>query len=161
MPSAAKIAGAKKMTNNRQRIFEFYDSDWHPLVAEYYGHSDYMNYGYWTGKTENQAEASENLVGKLLAMIPDKKGRILDVACGRGASTRHLLRYYKSSDIVAINISEKQLTRASVLAPVAHSCSETQRVLSSRTASSTTSFVWKRRFISTHVTASTVRRSGC
>ena len=76
-----------------------------------------MNYGYWAGETKNQAEASDNLVRKLLSMIPDKKGRILDVACGRGASTRHLLRYYQSSDIVAINISEKQLKRASELAP--------------------------------------------
>lgn len=105
------------MANNRQRILDFYDRAWHPLVAEYYGHSDYMNYGYWTGETETQAEASESLVGKLLSMIPDKKGRILDVACGRGASTRHLLRYYQSSDIVAINISQQQLKRASELAP--------------------------------------------
>ena len=104
-------------TNNRQQILDFYDRGWHPLVAEYYGHSDYMNYGYWTADTRNQAEASDNLIGRLLAMIPEKKGRILDVACGRGASTRHLLRHYQPSDIVAINISEKQLKRASELAP--------------------------------------------
>ena len=95
-------------TNNRQQILDFYDRGWHPLVAEYYGHSDYMNYGYWTADTKNQAEASDNLIGRLLAMIPEKKGRILDVACGRGASTRHLLRHYQPSDIVAINISEKR-----------------------------------------------------
>jgi len=105
------------MKNNRQQILDFYDGKWHPLVAEYYGHSDYMNYGYWTAETKNQAEACENLIGKLLSMIPDKTGRILDVACGRGASTRHLLRHYQPSDIVAINISEKQLKRASELAP--------------------------------------------
>jgi MPBQ/MSBQ methyltransferase len=107
----------ENMANNRQQILDYYDDGWHPLVAEYYGHSDYMNYGYWAADTKNQAEASDNLVRKLLSMIPDKKGRILDVACGRGASTRHLLRYYESSDIVAINISEKQLKRASELAP--------------------------------------------
>ena len=101
----------------RQQILGFYDRDWPSLVGEYYGHSDYMNYGYWTAETKNQAEASDNLVGKLLSMIPDKKGNILDVACGRGASTRHLLRYYQPSDIVAINVSEKQLRKASELAP--------------------------------------------
>lgn len=114
---AWRSAEGTSMANNRQRILDFYDRAWHPLVAEYYGHSDYMNYGYWTGETETQAEASESLVGKLLSMIPDKKGRILDVACGRGASTRHLLRYYQSSDIVATNISQQQLKRASELAP--------------------------------------------
>jgi MPBQ/MSBQ methyltransferase len=105
------------MANHREPILDHYDGDWHPLVAEYYGHSDYMNYGYWAADTKNQAEASDNLVGKLLSMIHDKKGRILDVACGRGASTRHLMRYYQASDIVAINVSEKQLNRASELAP--------------------------------------------
>jgi ubiquinone/menaquinone biosynthesis C-methylase UbiE len=105
------------MTSNRQQILAFYDREWHPLVAEYYGHSNYMNYGYWTAETKNQAEACENLVATLLSMIPDKKGNILDVACGRGASTRHLLRYYRPSEIVAINVSKKQLEKASELAP--------------------------------------------
>jgi MPBQ/MSBQ methyltransferase len=106
-----------KITHHQQRILDFYDRGWHPLVDEYYGHSNYMNYGYWTAGIKSQAEACENLIGKLLAMMPDKKGNILDAACGRGASTRHLLRYYRPSDIVAINISEKQLKQASKLAP--------------------------------------------
>ena len=106
-----------KITHHQQRILDFYDRGWHPLVDEYYGHSNYMNYGYWTAGIKNQAEACENLIGKLLAMIPNKKGNILDAACGRGASTRHLLRDYRPCDIVAINISEKQLKQASELAP--------------------------------------------
>ena len=61
---AWRSAEGTSMANNRQRILDFYDRAWHPLVAEYYGHSDYMNYGYWTGETETQAEASESLVGK-------------------------------------------------------------------------------------------------
>ena len=46
---AWRSAEGTSMANNRQRILDFYDRAWHPLVAEYYGHSDYMNYGYWTG----------------------------------------------------------------------------------------------------------------
>jgi hypothetical protein len=33
----------ENMANNRQQILDYYDDGWHPLVAEYYGHSDYMN----------------------------------------------------------------------------------------------------------------------
>jgi MPBQ/MSBQ methyltransferase len=158
---AWRSAEGTSMANNRQRILDFYDRAWHPLVAEYYGHSDYMNYGYWTGETETQAEASESLVGKLLSMIPDKKGRILDVACGRGASTRHLLRYYQSSDIVAINISQQQLKRASELAPGCTFILRDAARLEFPDCFFDKSFVWKRPFTSTLVTGSTVRRSGC
>jgi ubiquinone/menaquinone biosynthesis C-methylase UbiE len=46
---------------------------------------------------------------ELLAFIPRKDGTILDVACGKGATTRYLLNYYPTSSVTAINISEKQL----------------------------------------------------
>ena len=58
-------------TYHQQRILNFYDRGWHPLVDEYYGHSNYMNYGYWTAGATSQAEACEHLIAKLLAMIPD------------------------------------------------------------------------------------------
>ena len=83
----------------------------------YYSGSDFYNFGYWESDTENQKEASEQLVERLLALLPGKQGNILDVACGLGASTRHLLRYYKPEDIKAINLSEAQLRRARENAP--------------------------------------------
>jgi MPBQ/MSBQ methyltransferase len=79
------------------------------LVDEYYDHSGFHNFGYWTPATRSQKEASENLVDVLLQRMPDKFGRILDVACGMGASTERLLRYYAPADIFGINISERQL----------------------------------------------------
>ena len=48
---------------------------------------------------------------KLLAFLAKKEGTILDVAWGKGATTRYLLRYFKSENFTGINISEKQLTR--------------------------------------------------
>jgi len=79
------------------------------LDAEYYGGSDFFNYGFWPDFSITQAEASRNLVHRLLNFIPVKKGRVLDVACGKGATTRELLAFYGPEDIVGINISEKQL----------------------------------------------------
>jgi SAM-dependent methyltransferase len=79
------------------------------LAEEYYDHTGFYNFGYWTSATRNQREASENLVDELLNLIPGKSGNVLDVACGTGASTRRLLRHYRPSEIIGINISEKQL----------------------------------------------------
>lgn len=86
-------------------------------TAYYYGYSDFYNYGYWEPGIHSQKEACENLVEKLLGFIPDRRGRILDVACGMGATTRHLLNYYNAADVVGVNISEAQLARARQNAP--------------------------------------------
>lgn len=87
------------------------------LLDDYYGQSGFFNFGYWLEDTQSQPEACENLMEKLLEFIPEKKGAILDVACGMGASTRHLLRYNDASDVVGINISAKQLETCRSNAP--------------------------------------------
>jgi len=87
------------------------------LLREYFGFTDFLNFGYWLEDTRDQKEACENLMEKLLAFIPAKEGTVLDVACGLGATTRHVLRYYKASDVVGINIAEAQLRASSVNAP--------------------------------------------
>jgi MPBQ/MSBQ methyltransferase len=71
--------------------------------------SDYRNIGYWDQNTKTMREASERLQDALLDFIPEKSGRILDVACGMGASTRRLLNHYPAQNVWAINISEKQI----------------------------------------------------
>ena len=87
------------------------------LLREYYGFTGFLNFGYWLEDTRDQKEACENLMEKLLAFIPTKEGAVLDVACGLGATTRHLLRYYRASDVVGINIAEAQLRMSRVNAP--------------------------------------------
>lgn len=87
---------------------------------EYYGDSGFFNFGYWEAETSSQRKASEALVDQLLDRIPQKTGRILDVACGVGGSTRHLQRSYPSDMITAINISERQIAEASKRAPDCH-----------------------------------------
>jgi SAM-dependent methyltransferase len=82
----------------------------HELIREYYDQSGFYNFGYWCDDTQSPREASENLLEKLLAFIPAKQGRILDVACGLGGTTRHLLRYFPAEAVVGINISDAQLT---------------------------------------------------
>ena len=91
-------------------INQVYDDRMYAGLAEdYYGHSDFFNFGFWYHDTVTQKDASENLMEALISYIPNKTGRILDVACGKGATTRHLLRYYPAANVTGINISEKQL----------------------------------------------------
>lgn len=88
-----------------------------PILAEFFGYSDYCNYGYSTNEAMTQLEACDNLVERLLVEIPEKKGTVLDVACGQGGTTRHLLNYYKPADVTGINISDWQLDKARQNAP--------------------------------------------
>lgn len=89
-----------------------------PMVQRRYSHSDFHNFGYWFPYTRSHKEACENLMEKLLAFIPDKTGSILDVACGKGATTRYLLKYYKPAQVSGINISARQLQRCRRNAPL-------------------------------------------
>lgn len=88
-----------------------------PEVLEYYSQSHYLNFGYWYEETSIQLQACENLMEKLLALLPEKKGSILDVACGKGATTAYLLKNYSSEQVTGINISDAQLAAARGNAP--------------------------------------------
>ena len=86
-------------------------------VNEFYGHSDFMNFGFWDERTGDQKQACENLMEKLLDLTSNRSGTILDVACGKGASTSYLMKYYRPEMVTGINISEKQLETARKNAP--------------------------------------------
>jgi ubiquinone/menaquinone biosynthesis C-methylase UbiE len=88
-----------------------------PELVEYFEQSDYLNFGYWDKNTANQKQACENLMEQLLSFIPEKSGTVLDVACGKGATTAYLLKYYPAKNITGINISERQLEKAQSNAP--------------------------------------------
>jgi MPBQ/MSBQ methyltransferase len=96
-----------------QRLIRSYDRAMAmSKLQRYYGFSGFFNFGYWHPQTGSQCEASEALIDRLLERIPYKGGRILDVACGLGASTRRLMEWYPPPMITAINISPAQLAAA-------------------------------------------------
>lgn len=88
-----------------------------PQYRAFFEDSDFANFGYWEEGTRNAREACENLMERLLAFVPEKKGTVLDVACGKGATTRHLMRHWPAASITAVNLSEKQLETARQNAP--------------------------------------------
>jgi MPBQ/MSBQ methyltransferase len=65
----------------RERMVRFYDRAMRgrDLPQRYYENSGFCNFGYWGGGAKSQREASEELVDQLVARIPDKGGRMLDV----------------------------------------------------------------------------------
>jgi MPBQ/MSBQ methyltransferase len=106
---------SRKMIGRMNRWYD--ESMYRDLDQEYFGHSDFYNYGYWDERTPDQKSACENLVEKLLSYVPKKEGKILDVACGCGATTAYLLKHYSAENVTGINISERQLAKARERAP--------------------------------------------
>jgi MPBQ/MSBQ methyltransferase len=103
---------------DRLRVAAFYDRRmYQEAFVAYYGQTDYANFGYWEAGTSDQKHASEALTERLLDLVPRRTGRILDVACGKGATTKHLLRHYAPGNIAGINISARQLASCQANAP--------------------------------------------
>jgi ubiquinone/menaquinone biosynthesis C-methylase UbiE len=88
-----------------------------PQYREYYNQSDFMNFGYWADDTKNQKQACENLMERLLSFFPKNVASILDVACGKGATTAYLAKEHPQANVTGINISEDQLAIARLNAP--------------------------------------------
>ncbi len=100
------------------KVITHYDSVlYSSLAKEYTCNSGFANFGFWDKHITDSKQASCNLVERLLDLIPEKSGKILDVACGKGGTTNYLLNYYKPSNVTAINVSEKQLNSAGKIAP--------------------------------------------
>ena len=96
----------------RERMIGLYDQAMVTRQSRIYDGSGFFNFGYWGDQPASQREASEALVDRLTARIATPGRRILDVACGTGASTRRLTSRYAPDMITAINISEVQLAEA-------------------------------------------------
>lgn len=99
-------------------IVRRYDSlMYDPDHRQYFSRSDFTNFGYWRSDTDNQRLACENLMDELIARMPPEPSSILDVACGKGATTAFLKKKLEPERLVGINISRKQLATARENAP--------------------------------------------
>jgi ubiquinone/menaquinone biosynthesis C-methylase UbiE len=93
-----------------QMIGGFYDRYLAQLSPEDAA-SQFMNYGYWYEDTCDNMVAQANLMEKVISRMPNRSGNILDVACGTGATTRHLNNYWNANYIHGINISKNQISK--------------------------------------------------
>jgi len=88
-----------------------------PAVREYFAQKGYYNYGYWEADTLDQGVACRNLVGKLLDLLPDKRGRLLEVACGLGGTTSDLIERFPPASVIAVDLSARNVHTARGNAP--------------------------------------------
>lgn len=108
--SAAKKQAGLAVNPAIHDINRWYDSVMYTAAtAERYQNSDFHNYGYWQSDTYSERQACENLMDMLLGFIAEKRGILLDVACGKGASIAYALRRFPDLRAIGVNISEKQL----------------------------------------------------
>lgn len=83
-----------------------------PLLQGFYQHSGYLNLGYWHDDTTDAAQAGDQLVDQVLALLGRVDGPVLDVACGLGATTERVALTFGAERTTATNISESQLALA-------------------------------------------------
>jgi len=113
-------AGARRATGSTDAfdVRRFYDERVESeFLSEYFEHSGFWNFGYRVTGIESPREACEKLMERLLGMMGESRGDILDVACGNGATTAYLTKYFAPQRIMAINFSARQMERAVERAP--------------------------------------------
>jgi MPBQ/MSBQ methyltransferase len=77
----------------------------------------YLNLGYWKGIEDSVEFAQINLIATLVQFLGHGERNVLDVACGKGASSKWLTKYFDAKNITGINISERQLEICALIAP--------------------------------------------
>ncbi len=94
------------------RIWYYFEDD---LVE-----SGFANLGIFLPDTPNQTAACENMMERLLSLVRQRQGRVLDVGCGHGGSTQYLTRSYPPDQVHGVNISASQLEICRRRVPEAH-----------------------------------------
>lgn len=99
-------------------VREFYDDRVDSeFLSDYFEHSGFWNFGYRVTGTESPRQACERLMDRLLAMLGEPRGAILDVACGNGGTTAYLTKHFAAERITALNFSARQIAQAAKRAP--------------------------------------------
>lgn len=101
----------------REIIRDYQGIMFRPETLSWYGGSQYFNVGLWSAETPDQRAACDNLMASLVALIPGRRGPILEVGCGKGETTRYLGGIFEPSQVTGINISDAELAIARQTAP--------------------------------------------
>ena len=79
------------------------------IIDEFYDVSDFHNFGLWRGGVSSAESACRVLMEELTDFVVEPPERILEVGCGKGATTRQICERWPSAEIVGIDLSERQL----------------------------------------------------
>lgn len=87
------------------------------VIAEYFGRSDFHNLGIWRDETNSARDACLALMRELVALSPPDPRRVLEVGCGKGATTKELRAHWPDAEITGIDVSEAQLATSRTNCP--------------------------------------------
>nr|MBP7322494.1 methyltransferase domain-containing protein [Deltaproteobacteria bacterium] len=87
------------------------------VIRHYYDGSDFRHVGFWTEDIGKARDACENLVDELTSFLPKETGRILDLCCGRGATTKHLVKSFSPNWMVGVTSDADDLPHCGRNAP--------------------------------------------
>lgn len=88
------------------------------IISQFYGDSGFRNFGFWRDDINDAFGACENLMDEIMAFIPEKKGKIIDIGCGLGETTKYLLKHFPPEAITGITTGRKHLTACRKKAPL-------------------------------------------
>ena len=78
-------------------------------IEEFYGNSGFRHFGYWGENVRDAGTACENLMDEILAFVPVKEGKVADIGCGSGATTRCLLKHFSADCVAGVAVGRKDL----------------------------------------------------
>lgn len=93
---------ANKMKENEKELLE-------RLIDQFYGGSTFRHMGFWCEGIDNAKTACENLMDEILAFLAEKKGTIIDIGCGLGATTQYLLKYFSPNAVWGVTNNKTDL----------------------------------------------------
>jgi len=110
---------------NNESFMRCYDRMiFHPPMRQYYAPGAHYNVGLWLPGITSQHEASEALVQRMVDLVGlvdlverTRRPRVLDVACGLGASCAVLRARHLAAAVTGINLSVEQLRHCRDHAP--------------------------------------------
>lgn len=120
MPGIARKLFAvveNQMDISAASINQFYEKITRGELTLEFDKIGFLNIGYWKGVEDSLEIAQINLIETLAGFFSRRGGTVLDVACGKGASTKYLTKYFDPKKITGINISEAQLQVCRLVAP--------------------------------------------
>jgi SAM-dependent methyltransferase len=77
------------------------------LIEQFYERSGFRCWGLWSEDTRSATQACNDLVDALLDVAPHPGGRVLEVGCGFGATTRRLLRRHPAGRVSACESTDQ------------------------------------------------------
>lgn len=73
------------------------------LTEDFYENTGLHHIGYWKENTTTGKESCKALIDELMTLGVHRQGPTLDLACGKGGTTRYLLDYYRADELTGID----------------------------------------------------------